>query len=108
LFLPSHVARTSESLHDDPATFTINVVPLDDPSVLAPRIIGIELVNDRVKITWTSWVRGVYRILTRQKIKDPAWEPTGDEIEAADQVSSAEIPIEPAASARVYAIELVR
>ena len=95
-------------LESDQATVLIQVLPLDDPSVLAPRIVRVELIDEHVRITWTSWIGGVYRILWKQNLDEHRWEQVAEESEALDLTSSADIPLSPDAPTSVYAVELVR
>jgi hypothetical protein len=92
----------------NPAVVTLNVLPLQDPSLLAPRIIEIELVGDTARITWSSWPGGIYRILGKYNLETPEWEPATEEFVAFEQTSTALIPIVSEAAGKIYSVELVR
>jgi hypothetical protein len=95
-------------LESSPATVLIQVLPLEDPTALVPYIIGSDVVSDRARITWTSWIGGVYRIRQRSSLARPGWKPILEEIEAVGLLSTAEIPLASGASESYYSVELVR
>jgi hypothetical protein len=96
------------ALESSPATVSISVVPLEDPSVLAPRIVEIQPERDRLRIVWESQVRGIYRVVGKSNLEDPEWEPVTDEVEAFEDRLSAEIPLASDVWGQVFAVELVR
>jgi hypothetical protein len=95
-------------LESNEATVLIQVLPLEDPAILVPHIIRTEVVGNHARITWTSWIGGIYRIRQRPSLASPDWEPVLEEIEAVSQLSTTEIPISPGVSESYYSVELVR
>jgi hypothetical protein len=96
-------------LESDPATVIITVLPLEDPNVLAPRIIGIELLLEgQIRITCESRPGGIYRLLTRENMAGMEWEPASPEIEADGTTLAFHVYAREAVSGGVYVVTLVR